>query len=613
MNNTRLFVGAAAAALTLACAGAASAQTYGRIVVFGDSLSDSGNLYTATGGTNPPSPPYFQGRFSNGPVFVELLGFQPLQLAATQPGNPVGTPGPVTGSVNYAFGGARTDTGFVPLGMQNQLALYVARGGTFGSTDLVSVLGGANDIFQGIPGAATSPSPVAAIQAVALTAAGNISGLTAQIAGAGAGTVLVSNLPNLAYTPQFLTSPAFPLADAASVTFNTALATQLKTVAAGTDSNIILMDLARAMDFVRANPGAAGLTNVTQTCLNTTTGAVCSTPDTYLYWDTVHPTAAGHKLLAGLATDYAYYGALATPYGRVAETGLDHRLQALERGLDRVEAGELEPGRTEVSLMIDLEEESFDADGNMPEGDATTTSIRLAADHGLSERLRVGGMISVSDADAAIGPVDFSARTFSGDVYAGWRSAGLFVNAAGGFGLDEYTDFRRQTPVGGFVHRAGRADGWSAGARVQTGVWLDTGAFALSPRITLNALRTKTGAFQEDGPGARQSIAERTVGGVSGEIALRAETALSEGVQVHAELGYREWLSGGFDDLRVSLVDNTANELAVDSGAAAGAALMDLGVSAPVMGRFRLGAAYRGRMGDEHESHAGLLSLSMRY
>ena len=604
MKHTRLFVGAAAAALTLACAGAASAQTYNRIVVFGDSLSDSGNLFLATGGTNPPSPPYFQGRFSNGPVFVELLGFTPLQLGAT---------GAFTGNVNYAFGGARTDTATTPPGMRNQLALYLSRGGTFGRADLVTVLGGANDIFQGIPGAAVSPNPTGTIQTVAVTAAGNIGLIVGQISNAGAGTVLVSNLPNLAYTPQFLTSPAFPLADNASVTFNAALASQLRAVADGTTNNIILMDLARASDFIRLNPGALGFTNITQPCLNTTTGTVCAAPDTYLYWDNVHPTAAGHRFLAALATDYAYYGDFATPYARVSEFALDHRLQSLERASDRVEAGGLGAGQTAVSLLVDIESASFDADQTMPEGDTRSTSVRLSADHGMSDRMRVGGMLSLSAGDAEVGPLDFSVRTLGGDVYAGWRGEGLFVNAGAGFGLDEYDDFRRITPVAGFVHRANRADGWSVGGRVQTGAWLNAGALSLSPRITLNALRTTTSAYQEDGPGARHSIAERTVSGVSGEISLRAETALSQGVRAHAELGYRDWLASSFEDLRVSLVDNTANELAVDRDSAGGAALVDVGVSAPVMGRFELGASYRGRIGDEQESHAGLLSLTMRY
>ncbi len=44
-----------------------------KIYVFGDSLSDMGAVFRATGGMYPPSPAYFQGRYSNGRVWVEYL------------------------------------------------------------------------------------------------------------------------------------------------------------------------------------------------------------------------------------------------------------------------------------------------------------------------------------------------------------------------------------------------------------------------------------------------------------------------------------------------------------------------------------------------------------
>ena len=40
---------------------------YTEIVAFGDSLTDTGNRYGATGGTEPASPPYDAGRWTNGP------------------------------------------------------------------------------------------------------------------------------------------------------------------------------------------------------------------------------------------------------------------------------------------------------------------------------------------------------------------------------------------------------------------------------------------------------------------------------------------------------------------------------------------------------------------
>src|SRR5690606_11385215 len=192
------------------------------------------------GGTNPLSPPYYQGRFSNGQVFTELLGFDAGRYTAGAP---------VTGSVNYAFGGARTDNAANPPGMRNQLLAYLGGGGTFGDNDLVSILGGANNIFQAFPAAAGNPATAqATMQAVATSAAGDINFIVDSVASAGAGTILVTNLPRMGITPQFSASNPLvgqqgsALADFSGTTFNSALSAGLFTVAANNpNSNIILM------------------------------------------------------------------------------------------------------------------------------------------------------------------------------------------------------------------------------------------------------------------------------------------------------------------------------------------------------------------------------------
>src|SRR5437588_8056906 len=76
-------------AIAFSASPAANADKYRRLVVFGDSLSDNGNLFALTG--FPPAP-YYMGRFSNGPVWVEDLA-QYLDVPLD----------------DYAFGGANTD------------------------------------------------------------------------------------------------------------------------------------------------------------------------------------------------------------------------------------------------------------------------------------------------------------------------------------------------------------------------------------------------------------------------------------------------------------------------------------------------------------------------
>ncbi len=59
-----ILTAAIALLLALAPTGAIAGPIVSNVIVFGDSLSDVGNVFALTGGTVPPDPPYFQGRFS---------------------------------------------------------------------------------------------------------------------------------------------------------------------------------------------------------------------------------------------------------------------------------------------------------------------------------------------------------------------------------------------------------------------------------------------------------------------------------------------------------------------------------------------------------------------
>ncbi|CAG8781543.1 6700_t:CDS:2, partial [Cetraspora pellucida] len=67
------------------------------VVVFGNGFSDTGNAYKLTKNKYPPSPPYFHGRFSNGPIWPDY--FVSIIKAKLH---------------SYAFGGASCDSTLVP-------------------------------------------------------------------------------------------------------------------------------------------------------------------------------------------------------------------------------------------------------------------------------------------------------------------------------------------------------------------------------------------------------------------------------------------------------------------------------------------------------------------
>ncbi|WP_292084316.1 MULTISPECIES: autotransporter domain-containing protein [unclassified Brevundimonas] len=597
---SRLLRGAALAALTLAAvstASAAGAQSYNRLVVFGDSLSDNGNLYLATGGSTPASPPYYQGRFSSGPVFTERLGFNAANFM-----------GPVSGSINYAFGGARTDSQAAPMGMRVQLAQYQSRGGVFGAGDLVSILGGANNIFQGLPAAGASSNPQGSIAPVALGAAADMNFIVGSVAQAGAGTILVTNLPKLSLTPQFRATPAAPLADYAVTTFNGALLTGLNaTAAARPGTNIIMMDLFKIGDVIAANPGAFGVSNVTQPCFNGVT--VCANPNDYFYFDGVHPTATGHAVIARLANDYLYYGDLGSQTAVLGETAWRHREDALDGATASLSGRDAWTTGTAISVSALADRTKTDARGRIGEATSDGYGVRIALEAG-SERMRFGLAGSYRNADVDAGSLNVDLDSFGLDVYGGWRSGDLFVNAAAGVAQDDFNDISRLTSLAPVVH-TGSTRGVSTGARLQGGMWFDMGGIALSPRAAVAWINSDVDGFDEQGPAAQYAYKDRSVQGTTAEIALRAEGGVDR-FHFYAEGGYRDSLSDDSDPVRTGIAGNPAQVLARDIDSPwGGQFLASAGIEGTIMERLKVSIGYKGRFGDQADSHMGGVQLTL--
>ncbi|WP_292028813.1 autotransporter domain-containing protein [Brevundimonas sp. UBA2416] len=600
---SRFLRNAALAALTMAAAGAfasaASAQTYSRLVVFGDSLSDNGNLFAATGGASPTSPPYFQGRFSNGPAFTELLGFNAGRSAAGAS---------VTGSINYAYGGARTDSSAFPPGMRNQLLAYTGAGGTFRSTDLVSILGGANNIFQGLPAAGASPNPTGAIAPVVSAAAADMNFLVNSIAAAGAGTILVGNIPSLGNAPQFRGTVAAPLAEFAGTSFNSALLAGLMTTAAARPgTNIILFDIYKVGAALTANPGAFGLTNVTDACFNGIT--VCATPNTYLFWDGVHPTAAGHQLIARLANDYLYYGDIGAQSTVQAETAFRQREDLLDLASEGMSGRADWQAGTHLTFGAIADSVETDARGSVAASDATGWGGRVGLDHVMSPNARMGFAGTYRTAEVEAGAMAFDVETWAFDLYGGWRSGGTFVNATVGGSVDHYDDITRVTSLAPIIH-TGETTGGSIGARVQGGFWMDMGGIGLSPRVAVNWVSTDVNGYIEEGPAAQYSYQDRTVQAASGEFTLRAEGG-GEGMSFFVEGGYRDNFGDSSDAVRTGIAANPAQILARQIDDPFGGSLIaSAGIEAD-MGPVKMTFGYRGRFGDTADSHVGALTFSL--
>lgn len=294
------------------CIGVLAASTtqavpYTDIYFFGDSLTDTGNVTTVYASVPKPpgapavipGPPYDpQGRASNGRIYADVLaeglGFD--ALASARGGN------------NFAYGGARTRYQlFGPpfLGLQAQVAQYAARPGGADAGALHVLWGGSNNLQDIFLGRSTDPlgQPIPSLGQTL----GDMAGMLDTLYAEGARHLLVPNAPNLGRVPRVRElggAPAQAAATGLVMSFNAGLAGVLDAFTlTHPDAHVIRFDSFAALESIVANAAAHGITNTTDRCYTgddlgfTGGGTVCADPDSYLFWDGIHPTSVTHRLL----------------------------------------------------------------------------------------------------------------------------------------------------------------------------------------------------------------------------------------------------------------------------------------------------------------------------
>jgi phospholipase/lecithinase/hemolysin len=273
--------------LALVCGRASGGEVTG-IVSFGDSLSDMGNFYAATGGAAPPSSlNYDDGRFSNG---LNWLGYLAKDLGVAAP------TASSSGGTDYAYGGAMTGTGTTVstfLGVTatvpnigTQIDTYLASN-TPTAGQLFTIWGGANDFLNG---GQTNPYIPAENIAAEITA----------LALAGAKQFVIPNLPPLGNLPITSSYPA-PIPQELNELaqgFNAILQGEALQLEQGLGIQIKIVDVNGLMTNVLNDPSQYGFTNVTTDAVQDNGG---TNAQGYLFWDIVHPTADADALIAAAA------------------------------------------------------------------------------------------------------------------------------------------------------------------------------------------------------------------------------------------------------------------------------------------------------------------------
>ena len=247
---------------------------FSQLTVFGDSLSDTGNIQKRTFGIQPGSD-YFRGRFSNGPVYAELLATR-LGIGPLLPTEDGGT--------NYAHGGARTTgspffEGLFIEDIDEQVDSFLDHG-SVDEQALYVVLAGGNDLFDPDVNP-TRPASILADQIGRLVAAG-------------IRNLLSINLTELGETPRFRGERE--AMNARTREFNQTLADRLDGIAvANPGLSVFRLDAATLFSQVIALPRAFGFSDVRSP------GIDANGSEGFLFWDDVHPSAAAHDLLARAA------------------------------------------------------------------------------------------------------------------------------------------------------------------------------------------------------------------------------------------------------------------------------------------------------------------------
>jgi len=521
-----------------------SALAWDNLTVFGDSLSDGGNV----------------GRFTydgaQHPLYDEILAAQFGQTL--QPSS--------RGGSNYAQGGGVTVPALdASLNTQDQLAAYLqSTGGRADSNGLYIHWVGANDI------AAAVTNPLTARETISNSASAAVSQIKTLL-DAGAGAVIVPNVPQLGSTPfmvQAVLSVLGPAAQSAMVAAFASLdshatpdvaarqqavrdafdqaAAQVSTIPAlraalaqqlfsawqvlseqvtalsdgynqqeeaglvALNGNIVRADIAGLFNEVIADPQRYGLSNTLgMACPVGTSAAECtsSTPgfsnaQAYLFADRLHPSPAVHAMIAD------YIQSILDAPAQVA--ALARAPLMLSRDMQNTLDGHLQQQRQQpasagqVSVFGGYAGQHIDYRGDsLLNGDANTGSLTLGLGYQFTDNWQAGLLLSsTAQHQHPSAHYDYKLR---GNLLALYSQLTLleqgWINANVHYADLDFDSIERRINIGPATRtEQGSSSGKMLGLRVQTGWDLPIGEHLSTGPVASYALDyVRAGGYSENG------------------------------------------------------------------------------------------------------------------
>ncbi|MDW5378019.1 SGNH/GDSL hydrolase family protein [Halomonas sp. HP20-15] len=553
------------------------AAGYSGLVVFGDSLSDSGQF--------PDPERLAQGelgslRFTNrvGPEYrapapygevstqrlADALGLAPLLPSTSVIRDQLGLPD----GTNYATGGYTTadivasitqpDGSVVSqsgLTLRTRDGYLVTTGGSAAPEALYYVNGGGNDFLDGL----------VTQTADAIDSADTLArGIDALVA-AGARTIVVSNLPDVGQSPAGLVSGQREAFSSLVQVYNQALGEHLARYDGKLD--IIRLDVPGLFADVTSSPAEFGLAtdiplaNVCFSdplCDTSAYGLASGNPDPsrLLFYDTVHPTTAGQQILA----DYAYAliraPQLLSLSGELAVGSLAAQQQAI--------ASELRPGMQGRGLRLFVQGDhqggasrGFVAE---PQLDASHSAASVGAVMPLA-RGWVG--VAAAQREASLDhPMDSELDGQAFSLFARQQFGRVGVQAIASRG-DFDLDLQRRIALGSAVRvldGTTQADGWAGDLRLDYRLTASDSPWYTAPFIGYRHVEVEIEGYREQGSAANALIvSEQSVTERQAEAGFLVDRAPAGGLGFFAELAGGRYLDGTREGAEVRLASLPTN------------------------------------------------------
>ncbi len=604
--------------------GSAWGQNFSDVVVFGDSLSDSGNAGSQT--ILPPLrrlPPGSSFTTNPDPVWSEIVA---ETFGASGRYFLHENSGP-----NYAFAGAcmnpatPCEQNSVPTVTEQIEQYFLKSDGQADPNALYGIWGGGNDVAD----SAGSDPPNAARHTV-MAASVNVQQIR-RLQAAGARHVVVFNLPDISKSPY--AGNQGPLVQGALTQLVTAYNEGLHAGIRESEDGIVPINVFAFANEVVENPGTYGFLNAT--------GTACGEPDAtsavsitcgpqgsgypvsyedganeqYLFADRSHPSGAMHAMIASVVTS-----TLAAPVqvslageGGVEMANIHRSAVSAERmtdlGLDR----SVGSWRAYVTGRIGRYE--LDALPRLGETQADVQVFTLGANHRPGTNLWWGAALSFGWYNNDASGASLESSAVIGSVHGTWRRGGLYVSGALSAGSTS-VDVKRSIPLGPAVRaEQGSTSAGQFGAEFDAGWMLgDPDDLQHGPFLGLAWLNQSIDGFRESGSRStamnfsgfdRDSLIARAGYRVTRTLALD-----SVGLRPYASVAVAKEFKD--DPISVTAGSNTMPGRFTLSGFTPPRhwAVADLGLVVNLYEKVSVIAGYTGRLGSEsrqdHRLNVGL-------